>query len=348
MIYSFMHSCEKTQNRGPHRHAHAQRLVIDVKHKTRRNIIELKTNETCPFFKVDVYRQHWWKCDGPCHKRPPYYGMVKRAMNRAPSPRDPWWADHQRTCGGTFTKIKEPENYGAKKTKSKQGKGKSDLETGPAKGKAQQNESGTLPKFFKRKKIDSDDGSSDLDNNHETGIKRKKESFEDSDKATPVNGGIVKSNISQPGSSRWTADVIPFSGHGRTLGSSSAGHIADAELQSSPHDSSRPLQERTNGIEKSVIVLKSPSPTKPKKIPSSTFTIVDAFQRAKDKSKDCKNRSDPLKSPVLGSQRKPIKLDDSPSEFASSTSSPAAIQCPACLALVLDSRINEHLDLCLE
>ena len=32
-------------------------------------------------------------------------------MNRAPSPRDPWWAEHQRTCGGTYTKIKEPEGY---------------------------------------------------------------------------------------------------------------------------------------------------------------------------------------------------------------------------------------------
>lgn len=40
-------------------------------------------------------------------------------MNRAPSPRDPWWSDHQRKCGGSFVKIKEPENYGNKK-KSKE------------------------------------------------------------------------------------------------------------------------------------------------------------------------------------------------------------------------------------
>jgi len=43
--------------------------------------------------------------------------MVKRSMNRAPAPRDPWWADHQRTCGGTYTKVKEPEGYGEKKKK---------------------------------------------------------------------------------------------------------------------------------------------------------------------------------------------------------------------------------------
>uniref|UniRef100_UPI00398EA067 DNA-dependent metalloprotease SPRTN n=1 Tax=Pristiophorus japonicus TaxID=55135 RepID=UPI00398EA067 len=65
--------------------------------------------------EVDVYRQHWWRCDGPCQNRRPYLGYVKRAMNRAPSARDPWWAEHQRICGGTYTKVKEPENYKVKK-----------------------------------------------------------------------------------------------------------------------------------------------------------------------------------------------------------------------------------------
>lgn len=36
-------------------------------------------------------------------------------MNRAPSPNDCWWAEHQKTCGGTFTKIKEPDGYRSKK-----------------------------------------------------------------------------------------------------------------------------------------------------------------------------------------------------------------------------------------
>ncbi|ELU12573.1 hypothetical protein CAPTEDRAFT_83368, partial [Capitella teleta] len=64
--------------------------------------------------EVSNYRQHWWRCDGPCKSRPPYHGYVKRAMNRAPCPRDPWWPEHQRTCGGTYTKVKEPEGYGIK------------------------------------------------------------------------------------------------------------------------------------------------------------------------------------------------------------------------------------------
>uniref|UniRef100_A0A8C5C909 DNA-dependent metalloprotease SPRTN n=1 Tax=Gadus morhua TaxID=8049 RepID=A0A8C5C909_GADMO len=72
--------------------------------------------------EVDLYRQHWWKCDGPCQHRKPYFGFVKRAMNRAPSANDPWWGDHQRTCGGTYNKVKEPEGYGKKKGKMAEGK----------------------------------------------------------------------------------------------------------------------------------------------------------------------------------------------------------------------------------
>ncbi|NXI48573.1 SPRTN protein, partial [Galbula dea] len=68
--------------------------------------------------EVDSYRQHWWRCNGPCRNRKPYFGYVKRSMNRAPSARDFWWVEHQETCGGTFTKVKEPENF-SKKPKDK-------------------------------------------------------------------------------------------------------------------------------------------------------------------------------------------------------------------------------------
>lgn len=74
--------------------------------------------------EVDVYRQHWWRCNGPCQNRKPYFGYVKRAMNRAPSALDPWWGDHQRTCGGTYTKVKEPEGYGKKGKKDAKKDGK--------------------------------------------------------------------------------------------------------------------------------------------------------------------------------------------------------------------------------
>uniref|UniRef100_A0A6I8PQ39 DNA-dependent metalloprotease SPRTN n=2 Tax=Ornithorhynchus anatinus TaxID=9258 RepID=A0A6I8PQ39_ORNAN len=68
--------------------------------------------------EVDQYRQHWWRCDGPCRNRNPYFGYVKRATNRAPSAQDFWWEEHRRTCGGSYVKIKEPEGY-AQKSKAK-------------------------------------------------------------------------------------------------------------------------------------------------------------------------------------------------------------------------------------
>ncbi|CAF0850824.1 unnamed protein product, partial [Didymodactylos carnosus] len=54
-------------------------------------------------------RQHWWRCNGKCQQWAPYFGYVKRAMNRAPSKNDFWFATHQERCGGEFIKVKEPE-----------------------------------------------------------------------------------------------------------------------------------------------------------------------------------------------------------------------------------------------
>ncbi|KAM4828759.1 DNA-dependent metalloprotease SPRTN [Thomomys bottae] len=78
--------------------------------------------------EVEEYRRHWWRCDGPCQHRPPYHGYVKRSTNRAPSCHDYWWAEHRKTCGGTFIKIREPENYSRKGKR----KGKVDRQPGSA------------------------------------------------------------------------------------------------------------------------------------------------------------------------------------------------------------------------
>ena len=70
--------------------------------------------------EVDQMRVHIWKCDGKCVENAPYFGMVKRAMNRAPGPTDNWWGKHQRECGGKFIKIDGPEfREGAEKKKEK-------------------------------------------------------------------------------------------------------------------------------------------------------------------------------------------------------------------------------------
>ncbi|XP_044742227.1 DNA-dependent metalloprotease SPRTN-like [Chrysoperla carnea] len=64
--------------------------------------------------EVRLYKTHWWRCNGPCQNQRPFYGMVKRASNRAPGPNDRWWAQHQSICNGTFIKIREPDKKSKK------------------------------------------------------------------------------------------------------------------------------------------------------------------------------------------------------------------------------------------
>merc|ERR1719204_1809207 len=74
--------------------------------------------------EVDAQRKHVWQCSGPCKLKSPYFGQVKRAMNRAPSPRDPWWNKHMRECGGTYVKVSEPPEFTEKVRKKEERKRK--------------------------------------------------------------------------------------------------------------------------------------------------------------------------------------------------------------------------------
>ncbi|EME27297.1 SprT-like domain-containing protein Spartan [Galdieria sulphuraria] len=59
--------------------------------------------------EVEHYRQHHWRCT-QCD------WVIKRAMNRPPSCKDPWWNVHQLRCNGQFYKVKQP----SKRTASSQ------------------------------------------------------------------------------------------------------------------------------------------------------------------------------------------------------------------------------------
>ena len=110
MIHAYLFLTQRIQDRdghGPHFQAHMHRL----NKITGSNITIYHTFHD----EVDAQRTHIWKCNGPCVKRPPFFGIVKRSMNRAPGKNDTWYARHQQTCGGTWTKISEPP----KKEKSK-------------------------------------------------------------------------------------------------------------------------------------------------------------------------------------------------------------------------------------
>lgn len=97
--------------------------------------------------EVNVYKTHWWRCNGSCQHRSPFFGYVKRTSNRAPGPNDFWWSQHHHSCGGTFMKIKEPEKPAKKsstKTSTKQPKSKA-IEANNVRSKSNESD---LRKFF--------------------------------------------------------------------------------------------------------------------------------------------------------------------------------------------------------
>ncbi|KAI2487907.1 SprT multi-domain protein [Pyrenophora tritici-repentis] len=83
--------------------------------------------------EVESYRTHVWQCNGPCQTQPPYFGLVKRSMNRAPGRSDTWWERHQAECGGAYTKIQEPaptkKQLDAMSAKERAGKQKNKLDS---------------------------------------------------------------------------------------------------------------------------------------------------------------------------------------------------------------------------
>eukprot|EP00753_Platysulcus_tardus_P006657 PLAT14407.1.p1 GENE.PLAT14407.1~~PLAT14407.1.p1 ORF type:complete len:485 (-),score=99.06 PLAT14407.1:9-1463(-) len=110
MIHAYLFVTNNNRDRdghGPTFQAHMHR--INAAAGTTITIYHSFTEE------VASYQKHWWRCSGPCRNKPPYYGYVKRAMNRAPGPSDSWWKRHVASCGGSYVKVREPEGYSAKK-----------------------------------------------------------------------------------------------------------------------------------------------------------------------------------------------------------------------------------------
>eukprot|EP00923_Selenidium_pygospionis_P059108 GHVN01104030.1.p1 GENE.GHVN01104030.1~~GHVN01104030.1.p1 ORF type:complete len:304 (-),score=55.75 GHVN01104030.1:355-1149(-) len=107
MIHAYLFVKEKNRDRdghGPHFLSHMNR----INQATGLNITVYHSFHD----EVNHYRTHVWRCDGPCQQQPPYFGTVKRAMNRAPGATDPWYERHRLSCGGRFTKVSEPLKRG--------------------------------------------------------------------------------------------------------------------------------------------------------------------------------------------------------------------------------------------
>nr|CAH7737710.1 unnamed protein product [Callosobruchus chinensis] len=90
------------------------------KHMRRLNKEAGKTNDLFKIFhdEVDLYtKQHWWRCNGPCQKWRPNFGLVRKMRNKPPGPSERWWKNHSRECGGTFIKVRKPGDMDAKPVK---------------------------------------------------------------------------------------------------------------------------------------------------------------------------------------------------------------------------------------
>ncbi|ORZ28500.1 SprT-like family-domain-containing protein [Lobosporangium transversale] len=149
--------------------------------------------------EVRHYQTHIWKCNGPCQHRPPYYGIVKRSMNRPPQPADRWFAEHQMTCGGTYTKISEPESMKKKKPSSKSQKNaKPDPES---KGRT------LIDDFFSPSKTASETNSSKSSSLSLTSLNNKDGSNKDNSILIHDADHIDNAKNFIPGSSELTDDV---------------------------------------------------------------------------------------------------------------------------------------------
>ncbi|XP_014391279.1 PREDICTED: sprT-like domain-containing protein Spartan isoform X1 [Myotis brandtii] len=311
--------------------------------------------------EVDEYRRHWWRCDGPCQFQKPYYGYVKRATNRAPSAHDYWWAEHQSTCGGTYIKIKEPENY------SKKGKGKTKLAAAENKDKT----NGVVP-FSGRGHVLGETNNLLSSGRFTTSRANKTQDPSGPDhSASAVRWNAkTEAKFEQNGSRKKTASPVLNTSRQSVVSNyfpraSVANQKAFRSVSGSPtkgaavgdtgkSSASAVSQRRTSSSKaalrnslKAVEVMsetasrdRSRAEAEPprKQRRREDKTVFDNFFIKKEKT-----RSDGGCDPQCSSR--PAAATQS---SGSSTSQSTTVACPVCQSEVLEAQINEHLDVCLE
>nr|XP_025864475.1 sprT-like domain-containing protein Spartan isoform X2 [Vulpes vulpes] len=322
--------------------------------------------------EVDEYRRHWWRCNGPCQYKKPYYGYVKRATNRAPSVHDYWWAEHQKTCGGTYIKIKEPENY------SKKGKGKTKVGKQPTaaenKDKPNRGETQLLIPFSGKGYVLGETSNSPSSGKFVTSYAINKTqdllSHDHSAKALRPNSKI-EVKFEQNGSSKKTPLVSPIltashqnvlsnyfprvsvanqktfrSVNGSPTKSLTAGDITKNSISSGSH---KRVTSSKISLRNSLKAPESTSVTAPQdvsgpeeKLPSKRprledKTVFDNFFIKKEQVQSGGNDPKWSSHPTAATQNS-----------SSASSQNRMVDCPVCQNEVLESQINEHLDWCLE
>ncbi|NXI69137.1 SPRTN protein, partial [Anseranas semipalmata] len=325
--------------------------------------------------EVDLYRQHWWRCNGPCQNRKPYFGYVKRSMNRAPSARDFWWAEHQETCGGTFTKVKEPENF-SKKSKEKNEPAKLPNSKSTNKGKIHMGDKKDLIPFSGngyRLGGGGDSGLSEKSINFSSSVKTSETSGSQHRSAStiPIPKNEIKfeksprDGIFFPVYSDDASEKINLPSKREFPKLSVANTKAYKNVDGSPVKIARVMEEKSNqGSAKGKRVL--PRYTRPPKQicleQTTTAQVASEKKSLENRVQQWPKREDKTafenyfikkeSTDTTLSINTPVKTKPE-STVSSSTSSSTAerqekvVSCPVCQTEVLESEVNEHLDFCL-
>ena len=143
--------------------------------------------------EVSYYAKYVWRCNGICRNKKPYYGYVRRQMNRPPQKADKWFMKHQKECGGTFIRISPTEEEEKKEKELKKKKLKEKRNEKKKRDKSQsksQNKNKSQNKSNKKDfgKIDSFSKNGNIKNerNKEKDMKKRKES---------INNNFLNNNI---------------------------------------------------------------------------------------------------------------------------------------------------------
>ena len=270
--------------------------------------------------EVDSYRTHWWKCDGPCQHQRPFYGIVKRSMNRAPGSYDRWWNEHQAKCGGTFIKIKEPENFGKKKSQSKKrplpnaGKGQPDIKSFVGKMKKP---SANIFGFGGTSYAQPSTSKSGLSTQGKSGAVTVNPGWKVNDNSS--KGSVIKKSITTSTKSDAKTDDD----------SNVSATVRDIWAKKFAANSGQPMSKEnketsSNNVQCPVCDILVPA--------ENVNSHLDTCLAKGDESKNCDKLSNVDDNPFV--------LDEDDDD------GPAKLSCPVCSKLIFQEEMNRHLDFC--
>ncbi|KAK2503269.1 hypothetical protein MC885_016649 [Smutsia gigantea] len=324
--------------------------------------------------EMEEYRRHWWRCNGPCRDREPFYGYIKRATNRAPSAHDRSWAEHQKTCGGTYIKIKEPENY-SKKGKRKTELGKQPVSAAENKDKPNRGDTQLLIPFSGKGYVPGETSNSPSTGKFITShaINKTQDLLSQDHSAGALRPhSKVEVKFEQNGSSNKTSLVSPVlnTSHQNVLSNNSSRVSVDNQKAFRTVNGSPARSVIVGDITKNSVSSSSQGRVTSSKIPlwnslkAMEATSVTESQEEVSGNEDTYPRKRPRiedkavfdnffikKEQIQSGGSDPKSSLPSTAATQNSNTSPSQSQkvnCPVCENEVLVSEINEHLDCCLD